>query len=304
MESATKLISALAQILWPLLGFATLLIFKKEISEILRRIKKGKMLGQEIELTDSLENLRISAETVKDATIILPPPDAIESEKEVTNSEPDEIKIVLDEASRSPRVALITLGALIERAAKQALASTGILQPLSRISATEAVSKLSDRHGGLPGDVVNSMKLFMDVRNRIVHSREATEEDVISAIDSGITILRILKALPNRKLIVLHHNVAIFADSKCEEKHRGAGLILENVSPGGFEKSLIIFPTMQTNYQKGQLLAAEWDTKNVWNEAWYIDPDTNEKKSAWRSSGEFIGRPLESIYAPQTTAIQ
>ncbi len=33
----------------------------------------------------------------------------------------------------------------------------------------------------------------------------------------------------------------------------------------------------------------------VWQAAWYRDPDTNEIKSAWSSSAEFVGQDLENL---------
>ncbi|MGC3932851.1 hypothetical protein [Pseudomonas atacamensis] len=296
MELFTKLISALAQILWPLLGFTTLAIFRKEISEILRRIKKGKMLGQEIELADSLETLRVSAESAsRETALSLPLPVQNTVDETQSQNENDEIQLILDEASRSPKVALINLGGLIENTAKQALAISGFSKSSDSISVIEAVKRLSIRHGGLPGDILNSLKLFMDVRNKIIHSREATESDVISAIDSGLTILRTLKSIPVRQYITLYPNIPLYSDSDCKILRPGTALIMEVVGPGGFEKTRDIYPTTRTNYVKGQKLTAEWNIKSIFDQCWYIDPESGDKKSDWLSSAEFVGRPLDSI---------
>jgi len=40
----------------------------------------------------------------------------------------------------------------------------------------------------------------------------------------------------------------------------------------------------------------EWNMNNVWEAAWYRDPDTNEVKPAWSSSAEFIGRDLNNLH--------
>lgn len=298
MDSVISLISALSKILWPLLGFTTLLIFRKEIAEILRRIKKGKMLGQEIELSDSLEELRAYAETVKVTTSSIQPP-TLEPQAEILeNIEKDEIKHILDEATRSPRVALITLGGYIELAARRALSSNAPLIPKDAFSATEALDKLNDRFGGLSGNIASSMKLFMEVRNKLVHMREASEDDIISALDSGITILRTLKALPIQTTTVLHTEVPLFSDSECKLETFGRGLILEIISPGGIKKNRIIFPTKKSWFKKGQNVSWEWDLGTVWSETWYINPETGEKTKAWLSSGEFTGQSLDHYSKP------
>ncbi|MBH3464801.1 hypothetical protein I5Q49_08070 [Pseudomonas carnis] len=296
MESLTKLISALAQILWPALGFTTLLVFKNEISDILKRIKKGKMLGQEIELSDSLEALRASAETVKETAAKLPLSDPEPVTIILENTEQDEIKQVLDEASRSPRVALITLSGHIEVAARRALASLGRMDITRRyFSPVEAIKEINERSGALPAHVVESMKLFMDIRNKLVHMREASEEDIISALDSGITILRTLKAIPMSTYTVLHTDIPLFQDSECTNMTGGLGVILEAISPGGVKKTKLIFPTLRDWFKKGQNVSWDWDLQNIWQETWYVDPETGEKKQGWSSSGEFVGRSLDHV---------
>lgn len=296
MESVTKLISALAQILWPTLGFTTLLVFKDEISDILKRIKRGKMLGQEIELTDSLEALRDSAESVKETTEKLPISAPETTSMILEDAEKDEIKQVLEEASRSPRVALITLSGYIELEARKALASLGQWSLKNRYYAPlETIKKISEESDALPTHVVESMKLFMDIRNKLVHMREASEEDIISALDSGITILRALKALPVYTYTVLHSDIPLFQDSQCTSMIGGLGVMLEAVGPGGVKKTKVIFPTLREWFKPGQNVTWSWDLQNVWQETWYVDPETGEKKQGWQSSAEFVGRSLDSL---------
>ena len=296
MDFLVKLISALAQILWPILGFTALFAFRKQIAEILPRLKKGKMLGQEFELTDSLEKLRASAETAKETVTSLPVPDSQPIVETLEKVEHDEIKQILDEASRSPRVALITLSGYIEIAAKKALASVGLLQRNQEFSTTEAMDRLNRQYGGIQGDIVGSTKLFMNVRNKIIHTREASEDDVISALDSGLTILRTLKSLQSETHSVLHSEVPVYSNPECTvERTDVKGVILESVSPGGLRKSKHIFPSTSKDFKKGQIVSWEWNLRNVWKETWFIEPETGEKKSAWHSAGEFVGRSIDSI---------
>lgn len=294
MDLVINLIGAVAKILWPILGFTILLTFRKELSEILRRIKKGKVLGQEIELSGSLEELRLSAETTKVVAESIPSLDPEPTTAILEQTEQDEIKHILDEATKSPRVALITLSGYIDIAARRALASTGHLSN-HRVSSTETMEKLSKSVGGLSDSILNSTKLFMMVRNKLIHTKEASEDDVISALDSGITILRALKALPIQKNIVRHVRVPLFKDPGCQITVGGLGVILELVGPGGIKKNQIIFPTLRDWFEVGQAVSWEWDLSNVWQETWYIEPETGAKTMGWHSSGEFIGRSLDSI---------
>jgi hypothetical protein len=59
MTEFATLIQAIATLLWPLFAFTVLLIFRTQIGDALgqiRRMRKGKFLGQEIELRDMLED--------------------------------------------------------------------------------------------------------------------------------------------------------------------------------------------------------------------------------------------------------
>ena len=61
MKEAAELIKAIATLLWPILGFVALIIFRVQIAKAISRIKKGKFLGQEVELGEDSEKLRKSA---------------------------------------------------------------------------------------------------------------------------------------------------------------------------------------------------------------------------------------------------
>ena len=49
---------------------------------------------------------------------------------------------------------------------------------------------------GLPKSVLDAVHDFQAARNQIVHGYKADPDDVIRAIDSGLTILKALKNLP------------------------------------------------------------------------------------------------------------
>ena len=130
--------------------------------------------------------------------------------------------------------------------------------------------------------------------NSIIHgATDATDNDVFRALDSGISILRSLNALPNEVQVVYHPGVEIFSDAAGTKPIPDAkGIILEIILPGGVTKTLQIFPTTRTHFRKGKKVAWEWNMQQVWPAAWYRDPDTGAIKAAWRSSAEFIGRTL------------
>lgn len=292
MKEYAELIGAIAALLWPIFAFVALFTFKKQIGGLLGRLKKGKVLGQEIELSDSLEKLDESAIAVAKEVAALP---VIEPHQE--QPEPNyEAKEILREATRSPKVALIMLASDLEREARQLLASVGHLEGRQYVPLSKAIEVLDKQLGGLPGHIPSSLTFFWEARNKLIHGGEASAEDILRAIDSGITILKALKAFPREVNIVYHPRVDIFHDPQCKNLIPNAkGIILETESPGGTKKWFRIFPTTKSHFQKGKRVAWEWSFENTWGPAWFKDPDTNEIKVAWSSSAEFVGRHLDEV---------
>src|SRR5712692_9114914 len=62
MKDYAPLIQAIASLIWPLAVTGIILYYRKEIKGLLGRIKRGKFLGQEIELEGPLNRLQESAD--------------------------------------------------------------------------------------------------------------------------------------------------------------------------------------------------------------------------------------------------
>ena len=65
MTEFATLLQAIAALLWPIFAFTALFVFRSQIADIARRLKKGKLLGQEIELNESLNRLDESALSIE-----------------------------------------------------------------------------------------------------------------------------------------------------------------------------------------------------------------------------------------------
>lgn len=294
MKDYADLISAIASLLWPAFAFTALFVFKAQIANLIGRLRRGKLLGQEIELAESLENLEKSAVAVAQEVAALPAPEQT-STREVSNTD-DPVKAVLHEAAKSPKTALILLATEIEREARQLLASVGQLKGQRYMPLSQAMDVLGKQYGGLPSHVPSSLKLFWDVRNRIIHGGQAESEEILRAIDSGVTILKALQAFPREVNVVHHPGVTVYRDPLCQISWPDVrGVILETESPGGAQKSFRIFPTTKDHFRKGQRVAWEWSDQKSWGEAWYKVPETGETKIAWSSAMEFVGRPLDEV---------
>lgn len=292
---------AIAHLLWPIFALVAILVFREPIKELLFRLRSGKILGQEIELERSLQLLEENAQAAvhEIPTGVFPVLNEVAEEKQKdttgTEDETDIMLQVIHEADKSPKAALILLAAEIERELRQLLATTGLLKNQKMISLPAAIHIFEER-GVLPKYLSSSVSRFWDVRNRIVHGHGTESDDVLRAIDSGFTILKVIRSIPHSLYKVYHPSIVIYSDSDVENPIQGVhAVILETTSPGGVNIKYKIFPTTKVHFEKGKQVAWEWDLSNVYGEAWYRDPDTDEVKKGWSSSGEFVGRNLSDI---------
>lgn len=290
LEAIAALIGAL---FWPAVALAAILLFRGEISELLGRIRRGVIMGQEIEL-DELDRSATAAESEAAA---LPRSFADVRQSQVAEQE-QVVRRILDEAAKSPRAALLVLTSEMEREVNELLASSGWLDGKRYVPFREAIQMLHEQVA-LPGHIPGSVELFWDVRNHLVHGGDASDEDVFRALDSGITILRALQALPIETHVVYHPGVEVYGDPEGQEVRIGVrAVILETESPSGV-KTHRVFPTRSVHFQKGKRVAWEWNLDSWWDESWYRDPDTQDIRAAWGSAAEFIGRHVEDLERPE-----
>ena len=193
MDAIAKLITAIAQLLWPLFGFYFLFVFRQQIASILKRLShatKVKAPGIDIEL----DQLKEGAEKAVQEVVLpaLPAPRQPTTRlgqmgvAPPTPEEPTE-NLILREAAQSPKAALLLLGSEIQKRLRQLLAATNWQQNIKPEPLSEAIDKLRAQ-GSLPEHITGSLKLFLDVRNRLIHG-EANDDEIFRAIDSGLTLL-------------------------------------------------------------------------------------------------------------------
>lgn len=295
MAEFATLLQAIAALLWPAFAFTALFVFRSQIADLARRLKKGKLLGQEIELNESLKLLDQSATSVEREVAELPASTAQHPTAAEQAQEQDIIRNIVSEASRSPKAALILLASELEKQAREILASTGHLQGRRFIPVTRAIAEL-DQKFGLPRHIPDSLKFFWEARNRLIHGGEGTDEDILRAVDSGLTILKALQAMPRETNVVYDPAAIVYTDRELTTPMPNVhGVILETIAPGGATKSLRIFPTTRSHFKKGRQVAWEWNMAAIFGQAWYRAPDTGEAREAWSSAAEFVGRHLDEL---------
>lgn len=293
ISSLSELIRSIATLLWPLIVFFLIMRYNDEFRDLLKRLRKGKLLGQEIELDPKVRQLNVTIETAASET----PLQSIQKDSgEFQTGNTNAIEDILNEIKNSPKTALIKLSIQIESELRILLAQSGLLD-ISPISMRNSIKLLQER-GALPPALTSSLDQFMQVRNMLIHGLDLGEsnENILSAIDSGIYILKMIRAIPHEINVVYATNVPVFEDAECKKIRPDIkALILETKSPGGARTSYRIFPTTRNNYIKGRPVSWHWNMHRSWGESWYRDPTTDEIKEAWTASAEFVGKHLDEI---------
>lgn len=299
MTDIAELIRSIASLLWPGLGFVALLIFRADIAKALERLKRANVLGHEFELQPKLEQLQEAVDQASEEVADLPgnkqQVEENETSTEARTERDDPVNAILETAAQSPRAALLVLAAEIEREGREVVASVGKLTG-KRLVPFRRVIEALDSHYGLPRHIPSSLRLFQQVRNRIVHGGLAEDREILSALDSGVSIYRALEALPRERNWVFHTGVLLYSDPECTQEVAGVrGVILRTESESGVTTSYRIFPSTHNDFKVGKRVSWEWNLRNVWPQTWYRDPDSNEIVKAWDSAGEFIGRHFEEL---------
>jgi hypothetical protein len=182
-DDVAQIIDAVADLLWPVLAFVAVILFRSELASMSKRIRRLRAGNVEAELDQALDRLQASAEQAEQAT----PPAPVEAPMTVelepaeereealsvtpsTDAEADEAERILERAAESPRAALMLLAAEIERKAREVLSTripdaTGA--PFHRQLQLLEVSPTAQE----------AALMFRDVRNRIVHGGVATADE-------------------------------------------------------------------------------------------------------------------------------
>jgi hypothetical protein len=283
VQEIVELLGAITDLAWFTLTATLLWAYRSELRRLLAHARKLEVGSEGVKL--ELDALREAAEDAAKQVPLLAAPAADEAPRVAGPAAAHRDESV---HAHLPKYAVVLLAAEIEHAVREYLAVTGRLEGRRAIAIPHELARLE-----LPKEVATAVHLFWEVRNRIVHGVEATDDDAVRAVDAGLSILATVRNLPRERNVVYHPGVELFHDSAGTTPIADAkGLVLECTSADGKRKSLRVFPTRRNDYVKGQEVAWEWSAKKIWESAWFRHPDTGALEYAWTQSMEFVGHPL------------
>lgn len=299
-ELITAIAGLISSILWPAVTIWLIHNFKVEISGLVKRVKKGKVLGQEFEISEQLNELTNKADKVKNETLNTETttdkqtsPDDIAQQSKYE----EDVEKIISVSSENAELGIILLSQKIESELKILMAGSGYLANKADFSFNEMLAFLK-RNAAVSENLVASIKIFWEVRNKVIHKGhgEVERDNLIRIVDIGLTVLSAIKSIPHEINIVKYINVDVFEDAECKHIIEGVkAVILETHSPGRAQIDYRIFPTTKTHFSIGMQVSWEWGRTNKWGQAYYKDPADGNIKNAWNGSMEFIGRDIEKI---------
>lgn len=310
LNDIATLIRAVGTLLWPLVAGYVVIRNEKQIRSLLDRLRKGKILGQEIELEGSLKELKRQVSAVEDETpptqlpVSIEPSTAILDPLASLEQSPGELPLsesrparsrgaadpflgeILDIAARSPTVALMQLASGIERLANQIWSDLDDGSKPLRPSVRNLIDGLSHV---LPKSVPAALRTFWEVRNRIVHGRDADEHETLSALDSGISLYKSLVSFSRSYAVVTRSEIPLYTDETTSTRvPNGTGVEVEFRSNGERE----IWPTTQKGYVPQMVVKTDYDVSTVFYDVWIKDDLTGEAEKLFDSAADFVGTPI------------
>lgn len=294
MTDLAAVISALAAWKWAIVTVVALFVFRRDISDALGRLRRGTFSYRKVSLDLELNKLEEKAANADAASQELPParaPKAVSSTAESSLTQE-----VLVRAAESPKAALMLLASDIERELRELLAATGWPSIQHRTSVPASIEHAASATA-LPQSVREAVQQFWPVRNRLVHGRDVSDDDILRGIDAGLLILKSISAIPREANVVHHPGADVFSDPAGKALvPKVRALILETTKSDSASKILRVYPTTRTGYyERGKKVAWEWNPVNQYDECWYRDPDSGKIKYGWTSSFEFVGRHLDDV---------
>jgi hypothetical protein len=283
---------------WPsvaLLATALCLFLLPRFLPFLPLLKTFKIGKAEFELREQTNALAISVDKSEESGLQLEPSKEPEPaqirEKRLVNTSTE--AHIIDLAAKDKQAALMRLAIEIE---KEVLLLHGVLglRNQSKGGTFRNFVEELKQHGAITDDIKEGLMEFWRVRNQIAHSQYSNNSILASALDSGLRLLRLLKAIPRPTYTVINPKVTLFKDGECRDRiDEYHGVILEITDQQGTKRRMI-FPAGR-EFEAGEVVGWDWDFSRKFGLAYFRDPESGQCTTAWSSSLAFVGKSAGSL---------
>jgi hypothetical protein len=154
--------------------------------KVLPYIKKAKLAGVEVELTDKIKELFVDVDKAQ-ADLPTQQPLSLPTQFKAEEAE------ILQQIKNDPRAALLLLAARIEQQVMLRLTKHGLSKPGEFIPMSRAF-ELCVQNGVFPHSILRPFREFWNLRNRVAHGDafEVDDAHVLSLVSIGLEVLKLV----------------------------------------------------------------------------------------------------------------
>jgi hypothetical protein len=207
----------------------------------------------------------------------------------------DVIDRVLEEAERSPRLAVRQMEAVLERELLALMYSSGWGQERSDWTIATILPWLYES-GQLSTSIATSWPALNDVREAIASGAAVDRENLLSVLDQAILTYRAVAAIARERHYVLQPNIPMFRDEHGREMLDMVWAIsLRSIGSRPRPPMDRTFVTRRNDYDIGVEVAWEWATRPTPTvlQGWYEDPLSGTFEPL--RTVEFVGVRLDTL---------
>ena len=283
MHNFLQVADALVPYAWPLVVIALALVFRSPLREVLGRATGVTVLGQRIEFSVRIDDLRRAS--LLGAEVLSELPTSRESAR------------ILKLAARSPDVALIQVGESIDRELRLLGGAQGWLKDVEKEPLSEILNRMALESGrGI--EVLRLIFSYADLRKYVDAARAGLKRrDERSAVEVSLRVLGLIEHIPREQHLVMEAGITLYKDAEGTTVDNALqGLRVRSINPAQQPKdySERVLISRDKGFRKDMNVTWEWITEPEFAPHWYRDIETGLMRVAdiqW----QYVGRDLEAL---------
>jgi len=313
------LVSAISDLLWPIILLVVLLLFRGEIKAMVSKISHAKIMGSELDF--SVDDLRDSvSETIKQsdfagiATRAIRDSDkadvreAIGSGTNVTGSTKDEPKLlpysirrpdILEIRSllrQDPRSAVRRVSVELERSLRNLLVSEGKISVSAAPMSVEEMARMAEKEFSLPSAFSSNIRRFVNISNELSHKYVFVLDHAVAELgDIGIEILELIGRVPREIIYVETSGIPVYRDASFRDRLEKieATYLLFAAQPGQTGANIIALTNRLNYYVPGKRVSSVWEQNCLDQDVYIRHPKTGELHTISVNRFFFVGDLIE-----------
>ena len=258
LVSWSVFLTAISHFLWPGIAIYVLWRYRREIAELLKRVKLLRAAGTEVEFSAAVAEEYLAT---------------VGKNAEPAQTVPKETKPAADLPVHDIPGRFVLVWAKIEREVRR------ITRGSIRSGAPFAIMSRA-----LPPHLRSVVEDLRPARNAIVHGEDVAVDQLETLVGIAENLLDGLRNTP-----VLVDEVTLYRDEKASQAIGDCHGVRIETTNNDDTRAYRVFPS-KAHYDTTGAVSWEWQQPGILEPAWYRDPESNEVLQAFGQSLFFAGR--------------